>query len=553
MNKCSSSKSGSSISTLLLAGGLALAYTATLEGGVVAAFVVPTTIVNGRYHLALDDPPFRPVGPKLRIPHRNLPLFKSDSDETSSSDQQATRASPGRKQTLDSSVATTERDPDDENTSENVFGAEFFGGNKIKEELFDPIAEDEAAEMQRQEREAMQLEGGNTSYRRFEDRTCFVDAEASVVASRLQAAINGVLYSADGYISLYGPGCTWITPFPRAKSSANPLDELSNSLDFYKRIDAAIIGGRTLPSTLLSEDEREMEFRWEVSVIWPNVWESRVVLTGTSKIVWDSSRSYIVSQRDRLDGGGSDGTNVVAAVGSQLNPRFWDLYHIGMTPSAGIMPRLTPTGENKKPLFSGSYDLFEVPPRLVVQPTMLDLGGREERIAQYIPNHAFSTVIRTTGPTKQRYVPVNPVEVAISRDVSEVAARVTWSIPIPPEILAASGSEGELPLPAIDSETSDKTLAESGYALQPRRLVATVAFGGNPQDENLSKVRKDLYDSVVKDGLKPQLDESGRPKFFFLQNDAKACYVADGGLGMAVYEWRPKFAKGNEVGIELER
>ena len=103
------------------------------------------------------------------------------------------------------------------------------------------------------------------------------------------------------------------------------------------------------------------------------------------------------------------------------------------------------------------------------------------------------------------------------------------------------------------SETSDKTLAESGYALQPRRLVATVAFGGNPQDENLSKVRKDLYDSVVKDGLKPQLDESGRPKFFFLQNDAKACYVADGGLGMAVYEWRPKFAKGNEVGIELER
>jgi len=60
-----------------------------------------------------------------------------------------------------------------------------------------------------------------------------------------------------------------------------------------------------------------------------------------------------------------------------------------------------------------------------------------------------------------------------------------------------------------------------------------------------------LYEQVTKDGLRPKLVE-GRPQFFFLNNDAKACFTADGGLGMAVYEWRPAFVKSNEVGIELE-
>ena len=61
-----------------------------------------------------------------------------------------------------------------------------------------------------------------------------------------------------------------------------------------------------------------------------------------------------------------------------------------------------------------------------------------------------------------------------------------------------------------------------------------------------------MYEQIVKDGLKPKLDEGNRPQFFFLNNDAKACFTADGGLGMAVYGWRPEFADANEVGIELE-
>mmetsp|Transcript_26881 Transcript_26881/g.77494 ORF Transcript_26881/g.77494 Transcript_26881/m.77494 type:complete len:548 (+) Transcript_26881:171-1814(+) len=479
-------------------------------------------------------------------------MSSSSDDESSSSSSTATKseaAEGSKKQTHSSAVPTIERDPDDEITSEKVFGAEFFGGTKVKEELFDPVAEDRAAELARQERDALQLDGGRTVYRRFEDTTCFVDGEAADVARRLQAAINGALYDEDEVVPMYATNFDWTTPFPRAKGSQTPLDELTNALSFYKRLDLAIVGGRSLPGSDGDSARNEMEFRWEVSVEWPNVWESRVLLTGTSRIVLDASSGKIVSQTDKLDGGDT----VVAAIGSQLNPRFWDLYHIGMTPSAELSPRLQPRGDVKKGLFSGSYELCEVPPRLVIQPTLLDLGGRDERIAQVIPNHAFSTIIKTTGPNKQRYVPVSPIEVAISRDAEAGANRVTWSIPIAPEFLAAAGSDGELPLPAPDQDTSADAQAESGYKLQPRRLVATVPYGGNPQDEDVSNVRKELYDAIIKDGLNPKLDESGRPMFFFWQSDAKACYVSDGGLGMNVYEWRPKFANSNAVGIELER
>jgi hypothetical protein len=56
---------------------------------------------------------------------------------------------------------------------------------------------------------------------------------------------------------------------------------------------------------------------------------------------------------------------------------------------------------------------------------------------------------------------------------------------------------------------------------------------------------------VVKDGLTPKLDPAGRPQFFFWSNNVKNCYT-ETGLGMAVYEYRGKWAKSNEVGIELE-
>ena len=77
-------------------------------------------------------------------------------------------------------------------------------------------------------------------------------------------------------------------------------------------------------------------------------------------------------------------------------------------------------------------------------------------------------------------------------------------------------------------------------------------YGGSPQDQGVSEIRQKLFETVTKDGFKPKMDENGRPIFFFWQNDCKACFTCDGGLGMAVYDWRPKSAKSNEVGLELE-
>jgi len=58
--------------------------------------------------------------------------------------------------------------------------------------------------------------------------------------------------------------------------------------------------------------------------------------------------------------------------------------------------------------------------------------------------------------------------------------------------------------------------------MQKRRRVATIPFGGDPQDEHVGEVRKKLYEAVTQDGLVPKLDEDGRPMFFL--DDSKACF-----------------------------
>ena len=84
--------------------------------------------------------------------------------------------------------------------------------------------------------------------------------------------------------------------------------------------------------------------------------------------------------------------------------------------------------------------------------------------------------------------------------------------------------------------------------------MATLPYAGNPQDEEVTKLRRQLYQQVVEnDGYTPKLDPvTNRPIFFFWMNGAKACFTRGGGLGMAVYEWRGDWSKSNEVGIELE-
>jgi len=451
---------------------------------------------------------------------------------------------------------------DDTESNEEIFGTKFFGGSAIKEELFDAGLEAQADKLQKlyppKQNKADEQDVDTMTYRRFMDTNAFPDEKARILAQRLQSVINQVLYISndDGASigkSIYSSNLKWDTPFSKDASSRIPLDELTNALDFYKRMDLSIISAKSL-SDDNSKNVQQVEIKWEISLLWPNVFESRVLITGSSILTVDSSSSddgtpTILSQTDFLDQGGKDGKDIIQAISAQLQPRFWDLYHIGMTPSAELMPRLAPQKQSKG-LFS-AYDLFEIPSRLVLQPTVIDTGGRATREAESIPNHAFSSIIKTTGPTAQRYITTSPVEVAIRRTSSEGKSKsiISWNIALPPEYVSYYD---EMSLLVSDEDKEIGNEPTVSYVFQPRRLVATIKYGGSAQDSEVTDIRKKLYDQVIKDGLKPKLGEDGRPQFFFLQNDTKACFTGDGGLGMAVYEWRPKSSDPNEVGIELE-
>jgi hypothetical protein len=349
------------------------------------------------------------------------------------------------------------------------------------------------------------------------------DSPGKKVAESLQKQVNAVLYGEEtSNAYTYATNVQWESPFGKGGS---PLRQLQQALEFYRRVDVALISCR-------QTSHGSLTLRWEISVAWPIFWEARVVLTGTSLVELNDS-NQIVKQVDV-----PDPSDVFATIVSQVLPRFWDTYHIGMTPSAEGMPKILA----KSTFPWSSYRVYDIMPRLVYKPSRLDTTKREDAYAEIIPNHAFATVIKTMGPKRQRYIPTTPLEIVVKRN----PPRITWSIPIAVELLTGH----VLPLPGDDPETLPEAMPEVDYEFQSKRRVATIAYGGSPQDEDVAELRKTLYQQVVKDGFQPKLIE-GRPQFFFLQNDAKACYT-DEGLGMGVYDWRPNFVKANEVGIELE-
>jgi len=299
-----------------------------------------------------------------------------------------------------------------------------------------------------------------------------------------------------------------------------------------------------------------MELSWELSLVWPTFWSPRILLAGTSTFTLAGSSTLqsadmtntravtITEQVDRVFGAdGNSISSLLSIVGSQIAPRFWDWYHIGMTPSAEQQPRHMLA---KK----GGITIYQLPPRLVTSPTIVETGTRENRHAQMVPNHSFTCIIRTMGPKKNDYVPTTPVEVRIARNdkTNDDQLLISWSISLSAQFQALNSN---LPLPGENPEDEDGSFPTCHYKWQALRQVATTVYGGNVQDPEIPDIRKRLYEQVLRDGWKPKLDENGKPQFFFWQNDVKACYIEDG-LGMCVYDWRPKFALSNEVGIELE-
>jgi len=463
-------------------------------------------------------------------------------------------------------MATKERDPSlfvDEDLPEvSVEGAQFFGGNREKEEFYDPLAEAAAGE---------DLELAEHSfYDRFGDRQAFADDLTADVARDVQSQINAILHDKAkkqddrGMKFTYAFNVQWESPFQ--KPSAKPggptgtpspvVQALVQAKEFYRSIHVAVKGGRR-------KDIDQVELDWEISVVWPTVWEPRILLTGRSVLSLDPSTSdgsdsyTITRQVDELDTGTG---SLVSTVADQIGPRFWDVYHIGMTPSSEVSPKLLPSQKVNKGLFS-NYRLYDLPARLYLQPSVVDLGSRADNNAGTIPNHAFTCAIKTMGPAKDVYTPTSPVQVNLVQqkipidDGKGSSSRLVlqWLIPLSVQFIAANA---ELPLPGQDDgELSPQqgTAPDCKYVWQGPRRVATLTYGGSPQDSDISAVRQRLYEQVLRDGHKVKLGaNTGRPVFFFWQNGVKACFTSTGGLGMAVYEWRPKFVETNEVGIELE-
>mmetsp|Transcript_29850 Transcript_29850/g.54676 ORF Transcript_29850/g.54676 Transcript_29850/m.54676 type:complete len:532 (-) Transcript_29850:138-1733(-) len=474
----------------------------------------------------------------------SLVLRMDESEDSSSASAKAGSTSTG------GSTAVAEEEYEDDDAPADVVGAKFFGGSAVKEELFDS-----------QEEEAAALTETRT-FDRFEDVAAFPDPLARTVAERLQRSIQTIIRNKntnnnnnDDEDMIYAKtGFKWETPLIVTKkassgsSAVTPLEELEHANQFYNQLSLAIVAAKSLSSD-------QVRVKWELGLVWPNPWESRLVLTGASTITLSSSSSdqnnqqQIVSQVDLVDG--NEGLSFVGKMTEQVWPRFWDLYHVGMTPSAEERP----TRILSKPILPGllgpDVTVHELPPRLVLRPTILDVtNDRDTRCAQIIPNHAFSCLIKTMGPKKETYIPTTPIEVSIQKD-SNGQNVVSWNIHLPAEFLA---SHSILPLaPVNDPETAAEQKPKTDYVFTNKRWVATMPYGGQAQDEEVADIRQSLYNAILKEGkYKPKLDANGRPQFVFWQYDTKACFTADGGLGMAVYEWRPEFVKSNAIGLELE-
>ena len=132
---------------------------------------------------------------------------------------------------------------------DDVYGAKFFGGNQVKELVFDEKEEKEGVDRIMKEVEM-------ASYNRFDDRDAFESELARNLASRLQMEINDivacknvneVMVNGDSS-SIYGSSLVWDTPFEKS-GSISPLGALREAAQFYNKVDVAIISGKFKSNT----------------------------------------------------------------------------------------------------------------------------------------------------------------------------------------------------------------------------------------------------------------------------------------------------------------
>jgi hypothetical protein len=418
----------------------------------------------------------------------------------------------------------------DEDAPADVEGYEFFGSNTRKAEFYDPVAENNL--------EAIET----VPFDRFADHA---------IGRRLQDAMNALDES------IYASNCQWETIAPwkeQGNNSRNPIAALKSASNFYRDMKFAIVSADAMTGNDTASTTTTYRVRWEMAVVWPIFWEPPVVLTGESLCTLRNDDQIIVRQVDSLDEGGHNSKNGDSLAGSlvrQIVPRFWDVYHLGITPVAEDRLMLA-SSSGSSPL--KPYQIRHVPPRWVRCITMRDTSDRSCNAAAYLPNQAFTSFLKTVGPMKETYGTVRGVSIELAavqvveqgnnsgQRQQQSAVDITWKIPLS----VAYGAKPVWDLVA-DPDTEDS------YELQHAKTYAVIGYGGwGPQDSSVSAVRQKLFEAAVADGNKPALTASGRPKFGFFDRTIKACYKETGGLSMVVYEWRPRWTDPYLIYLELE-
>jgi hypothetical protein len=432
----------------------------------------------------------------------------------------------------------------DEDAPAGVEGAEFFGGNTRKAEFYDPVSENNL--------EAIET----VPFARFAN---------NVMGRRLQDAMNALDES------LYASNLQWETIAQwkeQQGGSKNPIAAMKAASNFYRDVQLAIVSADAIigDDTAATDTTTTTTYRvrWELVVVWPIFWEPPAVLTGTSVCTVQADSGQVVRQVDSLDEGSNqkNGDSLLGSIMSQILPRFWDVYHIGMTPVAEDRLKLAAQSSSggSSPL-QPWYRVQHVPPRWVRRITMRDTSDRSGNAAAYLPNQAFTSFLKTVGPMKESYrtvrgvsIELAAVQVVVERDNSsnnsgqqqqqqdQDAVDITWRIPLS----VAYGARAVWDLVA-DPDTDDS------YELQPAKTYAVIGYDGwGPQDSSVSAVRQKLFKAAAADGHKPAMSASGRPKFGFFDSTIKACYKEVGGLSMVVYEWRPRWTNPYLIYLELE-
>lgn len=390
----------------------------------------------------------------------------------------------------------------DEDAPAGVEGAEFFGGNTRKAEFYDPVAESNLETIP------------TIAFERFAD---------DAIGRQIQQAVN------TNDESIYAPRVKWDTEaIWKENGCLNPIAAMKASQDFFSDMRLAIV---SIEKENNINGSNTYSVRWELAVVWPAFWGPPAVLTGFSQCTLNE-QGKITRQVDTLDDTNKD---LILSTVRQLLPRFWDVYHIGMTPVSEYRLAEAPAAPFK------SYSIQNTPPRWVRCVTIRDTSDRSDNAAAHLPNEAFTSYLKTIGPLKEDYRTVTGIAVELAA-VQGGGVDITWKIPL--SVGYASNLAWDV---VADASVNDS------YELQPARTYAVVDYNGSgPQDVTVSAVRQNLFEAVVANGLKPANGEGGRPLFGFLEKTVKACYKDHGGLSMAVYEWRPRWTNPYQIYLELE-